>query len=37
MRWEGQRARTRESTATYSVLAGIPEGKRQLVNSRRRW
>jgi hypothetical protein len=37
MRWERQIAHTRESIGTYSILAGILEGKRQLVNSRRRW
>ena len=37
MRWEGHIARAEEIIGTISVWAVIPEGKRQLVNSRRRW
>ena len=36
MRWKRHVART-ERSGTYSVYAGIPERKRPLVNSRRRW
>jgi hypothetical protein len=37
MRWEGHAASTEERIGTYSILAGIPEGKRLLVKSKRRW
>jgi hypothetical protein len=37
MRWAGHVARMGEGRNVYRVLVGKPEGKRQLVRSRRRW
>jgi hypothetical protein len=37
MRWAGHVALVGVKSAAYKVLVGIPEGKRTLVNPRRRW
>jgi hypothetical protein len=37
MRSAGRVARTMEKRNAYRILVGTPEGKRQLVRSRRRW
>jgi len=37
MRWAGHVARMGERRGVYRVLAGKPEGKRQLRRPRRRW
>jgi hypothetical protein len=37
MRWAGNVARVEEVRKVFRVLAGKPEGKRQLVRPRRRW
>jgi hypothetical protein len=37
MRWAGHVARMGEGRVVYRILVGKPEGKRQLMRSRRRW
>jgi hypothetical protein len=37
MRWAGHVARMGEGRGVYRVIVGIPEGKRPLGKSRRRW
>jgi hypothetical protein len=37
MRWTGHIARMQERRWGYRILAGRPEGKRQLGKQRRRW
>jgi hypothetical protein len=37
MRWAGHVARMGENKNAYRILVGMPEGKRQLERSRRRW
>ena len=37
IRWAGHGVRTGERRGAYSVLAGIPEGKRPFGRHRRRW
>jgi hypothetical protein len=37
MRWVGLVARVGELRNAYSILVGVPEGKRQIGRPRRRW
>jgi hypothetical protein len=37
MRWAGHAARMGENRNAYRILMGMPEGKRPLGRSRRRW
>jgi hypothetical protein len=37
MGWDGHVSSTEERIGTYRILTGIPQGKRPLVNSKRRW
>jgi hypothetical protein len=37
MRWAGHVARMGEKRNAYRILVGMPEGKRRLGRSRRRW
>jgi hypothetical protein len=37
MRWAGHVTRTGENRNAYRILVGMPEGKRPLGRTRRRW